>query len=233
MVKNITVFACESQPIVLEGLEKVLAAAEDVKFVGSTLALAEAVEPLRELRPDIVLADQAAGLKALFQFVASLREISPQTQAVLWVSELAESECFRALQLGARGILKKTLPVDALLECLRAVAGGGVWIENAVSNHAVNGLNRRSTPRFTPREREIVHLVARGLKNRQIADTLKITPGTVKVHLMHIFEKSGVKDRFELAIHSRRLMGTETETETAAAGAAAGVTGDGAITPRR
>ena len=62
---------------------------------------------------------------------------------------------------------------------------------------------------LTPREKDIVHHVCGGLKNKEIAEALAITPGTVKVHLMHIFEKTGVKDRFELAVQGRRLLGTE------------------------
>jgi DNA-binding NarL/FixJ family response regulator len=125
------------------------------------------------------------------------------------VNDLAEIDCFRALQLGARGILKKTLPVESVLECLRTVGQGNLWIENSLAEHAVGGPERRSSPRLTPREREIVHHVCAGLKNKEVAEALSITPGTVKVHLMHIFEKTGVKDRFELAVHGRRLLGIE------------------------
>ena len=70
-------------------------------------------------------------------------------------------------------------------------------------------MDRRSSPRLTPREKDIVHHVCGGLKNKEIAEALAITPGTVKVHLMHIFEKTGVKDRFELAVQGRRLLGTD------------------------
>ena len=82
-----------------------------------------------------------------------------------------------------------------------------MWIESSLSEHAVGALDRRSAPRLTPREKDIVHHVCGGLKNKEIAEALAITPGTVKVHLMHIFEKTGVKDRFELAVQGRRLLG--------------------------
>ena len=84
----------------------------------------------------------------------------------------------------------------------RAVGRGNIWIENSISNQVVGFLNRRNLPRLTPREYEIVALICRGMKNKQIADSLNITIGTVKVHLMHIFEKTGVKDRFELGLGS-------------------------------
>ena len=83
-------------------------------------------------------------------------------------------------------------------------------------------MDRRSSPRLTPREKEIVHHVCVGLKNKEIAEALSITSGTVKVHLMHIFEKTGVKDRFELAVHGRRMLGVDhahemSRVQTAAA----------------
>jgi len=159
---------------------------------------------LRRLQPNIILIGHAAGLKVVFQFISDVRNTSSSCQPILWVNDLAEIDCFRALQLGARGILKKTLPVESLVECLRAVGRGDVWIEGTLSDQVVGALDRRSAPRLTPREKEIVHHVCAGLKNKEIAEALRITAGTVKVHLMHIFEKTGVKDRFELAVHGRR-----------------------------
>ena len=114
-MNRLTVFACESQPIVLEGLAKVLADSDDLEFVGSALALSEALEALRERHPDVILIDQSAGLKVVFQFISDVKNTSARCQPVLWVNDLAEIDCFRALQLGARGILKKTLPIASVL----------------------------------------------------------------------------------------------------------------------
>jgi DNA-binding NarL/FixJ family response regulator len=167
------------------------------------------LELVRQHRPDLLLMDQHPGLKVVFQFLADVRNAAPNCHPILYVSEMAEMDCFRALQMGARGIVRKTLPVDSLGECLRSVSKGNVWIENAISNQVVGFLNRKQAPRLTPRERDIVRHVCAGLKNKEIAEALSITPGTVKVHLMHIFEKTGVKDRFELAVQGRKLLGTE------------------------
>lgn len=208
-MNRLTVFACESQPIVLEGLAKVLAACDDFEYIGGAASLQDALDALRKVQPHLILIGQTAGLKIVFQFISDVRSTSASCQPVLWVNDLAEIDCFRALQLGARGILKKTLPVEALVECLRSVGRGDVWIEGTLSDQVVGALDRRSAPRLTPREKEIVHHVCGGLKNKEIAEALHITAGTVKVHLMHIFEKTGVKDRFELAVHGRRMLGVE------------------------
>jgi two-component system nitrate/nitrite response regulator NarL len=212
---NHTVFACESQPIVVEGLSKVLAAHEDLDLVGSASSLSDSLEALRQTTPDIVLIDQSAGLKVVFQFISDVKNTSARSQPILWVNELAEIDCFRALQIGARGVLKKSLPVESIVDCLRSVARGNVWIENSMPDRGPGSLDRRSAPRLTPREKEIVHHVCAGLKNKEIAEALTITAGTVKVHLMHIFEKTGVKDRFELAVNGRRMLGIETPAEPA------------------
>lgn len=207
-MSHISVFACESQPIVLEGLAKVLAACEDLEYAGSASALGEAFAAVRQSQPDIVLLDHSAGLKAAFEFIADVKNAAGNCQPVLWVNDLADVDCFRALRCGARGILKKTLPVAALVECLRAVAAGNVWIEGS-AEQAADGSDRRSAPRLTPREKQIVQQICEGQKNKEIAQALSITAGTVKVHLMHIFEKTGVKDRFELAIQGRKLLGLD------------------------
>ena len=216
-MNRLTVFACESQPIVLEGLAKVLAACDDLDYVGGAAGLPDALDALRRQQPNIILIGQTAGLKVILQFISDVRNTSSTCQPVLWVNDLAEIDCFRALQLGARGILKKTLPVESLVECLRSVGRGDVWIEGSLSDQVVGALDRRSAPRLTPREKEIVHHVCGGLKNKEIAEALHITAGTVKVHLMHIFEKTGVRDRFDLAVHGRRMLVVEHAGEVARA----------------
>lgn len=191
----------------VEGLGKVLSETDDFRLTGSALSALEAIPRIVNEGPQVVLVDQTGGLRNAFRFLTEMKAAAPQVATVLWVADLAEIESFRALQLGAKGILKRTLPVTALLECLRAVASGSVWMENSISNQVVGFLNRRTAARLTPREREIVSHVVRGAKNKEIATALQITPGTVKVHLMHIFEKTGVKDRFELAMQGPRLLG--------------------------
>jgi DNA-binding NarL/FixJ family response regulator len=207
-VSQTTVFACESQPIVIEGLHKVLDGCEDFHLAGSAPTLTDALTAVKETQPDVLLVDHSAGLKIVLQFISDVKSTWSRCQPILWVHDLAEIDSFRALQFGARGILKKTLPTQALLDCLRAVARGDIWIEGS-AEPPMAGLDRRSSPRLTPREREIVQQICSGLKNKEIAQTLSITAGTVKVHLMHIFEKTGVKDRFELAMHGRRLLGLD------------------------
>jgi len=203
----IHVIVCETQPIVIEGLKKTLHEAKDLRLLCCESSPKALLERAVEESPKVCLIDKALGTSTVFQLISDLKTQAPNTEPVLWASEITEVESFRALQVGARGILKKTLPIQVLLDCIRTVAKGNIWIESSISNQFVGFINRRSTPRLTPREDEILNLVMRGMKNKQIADSLTITTGTVKVHLMHIFEKTGVKDRFELALYGRKLRG--------------------------
>jgi len=195
----------------------VLAGSEDFDYLGSTNALGDAFAAVRQSQPDIVLVDHSHGLKAVFEFITDTRSAVAKCQPVLWVHDLAEVDCFRALRCGARGILKKTLPVASLIDCLRTVARGDVWIEGA-PDAASEGSDKRSSPRLTPREKQIVQQICEGRKNKEIAQALSITAGTVKVHLMHIFEKTGVKDRFELAMQGRKFLDSETAGPSQTAG---------------
>lgn len=204
---SISVFACESQPIVIEGLQKVLSDCPDVALVGTVSKITDALDTISHARPEVALVDLSAGLAPAIRLVTGLRAASVPTQVVLWVVDLPEMEAFRALQMGVRGILKRTLPVTKLIECLREVGGGKIWMDE--SEHVADFIQRKEASRLTPREKEVVRLICRGMKNKQIAENLHITAGTVKVHLMHIFEKTGLKDRLALAVHGRELVGSE------------------------
>jgi len=214
-VALLSVFAYECQPLLREGLERVLERSGEFRLVGWATDPAVALARVHDLKPRLVVVGQTSsgegpGWRSLLQLLGEMRQVSPETQAVLSVRELLEADCYRALQMGVRGVFKTTLPVEDLVDCLRAVSVGDVWLKGA-GEAAGRERNARGKARLTPRERDVVHLVARGLKNREIAEQLEITAGTVKVHLMHVFEKTGVKDRFELSVRARTLLGEDGE----------------------
>ena len=212
-MKPTNLYVCESQPIVIAGLRAVLADAPDMQLVGHSFDPSEAQLAVGRLTPDVVLLGHSHVGRTL---LADLQRIATSTPTglVLWVTEFPDLDCLRALQMGAKGVIRKTAPVERLLECLRAVSEGQIWLEDTNAER-LRKQQRRTLPRMTPRERQIVELVCRGLKNKEIAAELTITPGTVKVHLMHIFEKAGVKDRFQLALQGRQILGFEAPAEDA------------------
>jgi two-component system, NarL family, nitrate/nitrite response regulator NarL len=212
-MEKVSVFACEAQPVVVEGLQRIFEAAEDLYLCGWAPGWVAARGAIITHQPLIVLLDNAAGYRQSMQYLAELASIAPRSAPVLWVSDLGETELIRSLQAGARGVIRRLEPVATLVACLRAVAAGGVWIEPELSG-AWDQHARRGHPALTTREREVVSLVLQGKKNREIGTELGITSGTVKVHLMHIFEKTAAKDRFELALQAPRILGVRQEQES-------------------
>ncbi len=213
-MNSFTIYVCENQPILVEGLRRIMESADDMALVGQASDLGIAIAELAAINVDILLLGQPFSAKSILPLLGQLRDADIQVPIVLWVGDLSEMDSFRALQMGAKGILRKTQPPDTLLECLRTVASGSVYVESAFRSPTNNLPRRNGVLRITPREREIVESVCRGMKNKEIAEALSITPGTVKVHLMHIFEKTGVRDRFQLALQGRQFL-SSTEDELA------------------
>ena len=130
----------------------------------------------------------------------------PMPRPVVWGVSMTEAEALRFLQAGARGILRKSTTPSNMINCFRTVLTGKNWMEDAVfREHPREDRHPRSE--LTPREQQVMELVEHGLKNREIARELGIRPGTVKIHLKHIFEKTGVRGRYGLALTGLRQKG--------------------------
>ena len=213
-VSSSTIYVCENQPVLVEGFRKVLENCNDLKIIGSASDLGVAVAELAGLQVDLFLVGQPFTSKSVLPMLGQAREADLRCSLVLWVGEISEMDCFRALQMGAKGIIRKTQSINDLIECLRTVAAGSVYLEHAFRSPMTSMPRRNGALRITRREREIIEFICRGLKNKEIAEALSITPGTVKVHLMHIFEKTGVKDRFQLALQGRQFL-SAVESEAA------------------
>ena len=211
-MNSYSVYVCEAQPIVLEGLRSVLASTDDFRLVGSSPRVVGAAGETGQLKPDIALLDHSGGWRDVQAFVSELQHRCPETKPVVWGVDLNPTDCYRAIQSGVRGIFRRDLPIVSLLDCLRVVVAGRVWFESGDEPSWADARRVQGNMRLTPRERDIVELVAQGLKNREIAAQLSITTGTVKVHLMHVFEKTGVSDRYELAVQARGLLDAPTRS---------------------
>jgi two-component system nitrate/nitrite response regulator NarL len=196
---------------VVEGLVRVFDACADIHLAGHSSDVATAINEIA-LRPvDVLLLGQPPTARSILPLLAQVRDAQVTARVVLWVGEMSEMDAFRALQMGARGVITRVQPIASLIDCVRTVARGAVWIDGASKTTVETAPRRGTALRLTRREREIIEYVCKGLKNREIAEALSITPGTVKVHLMHIFEKTGAKDRFQLALQGRQLLGTGVE----------------------
>jgi DNA-binding NarL/FixJ family response regulator len=126
----------------------------------------------------------------------------PSARIVLWVRNISTELAYQAMEHGVRGILRRTQATDTFPKCLRMVAEGGLWFEETLKT----SFTSMRTVSLTRRESQLVSLLSQGLKNKEIASTLFISEGTVKVYLSRLFHKLGVKDRFELALFGLKNM---------------------------
>jgi DNA-binding NarL/FixJ family response regulator len=202
------VLICDTQPVAVEGLRCLLETCDTLRFAGSVCSLEAASELIRTMAPAAVVLDKALGTKAIMDWLQESGTVGTAgtTAPVVWGVGITESEALRFLQAGARGILRRTAVPETMLECLLAVASGSTWMEDGIFETADNTLEPRRS-RLTAREHQIAELVEQGLRNRDIGRTLGIQTGTVKIHLKHIFEKTGVRGRYSLALTGLREKG--------------------------
>jgi two-component system nitrate/nitrite response regulator NarL len=189
------VLLCSDEPILAEGLARILASSEALNLVSYCPGIDGLKSQMELHQPDLLLVDLTAGIT--FGVLSGLHEVASHAKIVLWVHSISTELALQAMSLGVRGILRKTLPTETLLRCLTRVNEGELWFEKALTDSIMSA--RRYS--LTRREGQLVSLLSQGLKNKEIATALTISEGTVKVYLSRLFQKLGVKDRFELALY--------------------------------
>lgn len=201
------VLICDTQPVAIEGMRGLLEGSGDLRFAGGVRNIAAAFELARTIAPAAVVIDKGIGAAAVMDWLQHAPSVGCTGGTVYWGSGITEAEALRLLQAGARGIIRRTAEPETMLTCLRAVTNGNVWMEDGIFGETTT----MPQPRFsalTPREHEVAELVEQGLRNRDIARNLGIQTGTVKIHLKHIFGKTGVRGRYGLALTGLREKGT-------------------------
>ena len=205
-----TVSVCDTQPVTAEGIRTLLNDMSGLRFDQGTDSLARARDILRDSAPSVLMLDKAFGIQIVLEWLASIRsgtvDLTANTAIVIWGASITEAEALRFLQAGARGILRKTAEMSVILACLRTVASGRSWMEESVFGELGRG-ERYPRSELTAREQQVLELVEQGFKNKEIALDLGIRPGTVKIHLKHIFEKTGVRGRYGLALNGLKQRG--------------------------
>jgi two-component system, NarL family, nitrate/nitrite response regulator NarL len=188
------VYLYSDQPILAKGLEAVLIVTGRLQLESSYSGIPELVKRLQTDAPDILLLDLTP--EVTFGVLSDIKRVVQESKLVLWVNAISTELAFQAMGLGVRGILRKTLPVELQVKCLQKVHEGELWFEKALTDSFLAA----KRVALSQREGQLITLLSRGLKNKEIAFILQITEGTVKVYLSHLFQKVGVKDRFELAL---------------------------------
>jgi two-component system, NarL family, nitrate/nitrite response regulator NarL len=202
---------CETQPLTVHGLEHMLNSTEDLAFGSAHASPAEWMLSSGAEKTDVLIIDKGLGAKTVLDALSQLPAEHGPTRAtvpavVVWGMSITEAEALRFLQSGAKGIIRKSADINTVLACLRAVSVGRSWMQDSVFRES-SAVDAQLRTDLTPREHQVMELVEQGFKNREIAQELGIRPGTVKIHLKHIFEKTGVRGRHGLALNGLRQKG--------------------------
>jgi DNA-binding NarL/FixJ family response regulator len=178
------------------GLASVIATDPGLTIVGEAGTGARAIELYRSLRPDIVLMDLRLPDTSGAAVTDAIREEFPDAKVIVISSFAPDEEIYAAIAAGARAYVLKTIEAEELVEVIRVVASGRRHIPAEVAARLAARIPRSE---LTDRERRVLQLIVRGKRNREIADELGITEGTVKTHVGNILMKLGVTDRTEAA----------------------------------
>jgi len=190
----IRVLAADDHPLIRAGLVAFLATEPDLQVVAEAANGEEALEKYRELRPDIVLMDLSMPIMDGLSATRAILDEFPDARVIVLTTYDGDEDIHRALDAGATGYLLKDMVAADVLSVIRTVYGGRRGIP-----HAVAAKLAEHTPRIplTPRETEVLSLLAKGLSNAEIAARIGRTEGTVKVHIKNILQKLDASDRTE------------------------------------
>ncbi len=191
----IRLLVADDHPIVRDGIVGMLASAPDIEVVGEASDGAEAIARGRVLEPDVVLMDlrmpRTDGLTATREFV----RLGIPSRIVILTTFDSDADVLPAIEAGATGYLLKDAPRDDLLHAIRAAAAGEAVLAPSVASRLMGRLRTSEANALSPREVEVLALVADGATNRAVGARMHVSEATVKTHLMSIYAKLGVGDR--------------------------------------
>jgi two-component system, NarL family, response regulator LiaR len=205
---SIAVLIVDDHAVVREGLRTFLELQDGIEIVGEAADGAEAIREAERLRPDVVLIDL---LMPKLDGAAAMRELrrrQPATRAIVLTSFADDERLLPAIEAGASGYLLKHAEPQEVVRAIRAAHAGEALLDPSVAARLVEAIaqpaGEQPRERLTPREREVLALIARGMSNKLIARELGIAEKTVKTHVGHLLAKLGVTDRTQAALYAVR-----------------------------
>jgi DNA-binding NarL/FixJ family response regulator len=212
----IRVLVADDQRVVREGLLMILGLLDDVEVIGTASDGEEAIAMAANLHPDIVLMDLKMPRCDGVEATRTLREQQPDVKVVVLTTYADDVSVMEALRAGARGYLTKNASGEQIRQGLQQVLADGAVIDPAVQRHLIDAIGAGPPPApapplaeglpdgLTPREAEVLTLIASGLSNVEIARHLVVTEGTVKSHINHLLAKIGARDRAQAVTYAYR-----------------------------
>ncbi|MFE4665796.1 response regulator [Streptomyces sp. NPDC056716] len=206
---GVRVLVVDDQRLIREGIASLLRARPGVTVVGTAVDGRDAVAQALELRPDVVLMDVRMPELDGVEAAAVLRARAPECRVVMLTTFDDEEYVVQALRAGASGYLLKDLPADRLAQAVRLAHAGVTQLDSSVVGHLTAALPAAPEPPpavpLSPRETDILRLLARGHTNREIATRLHLSEGTVKNHVSRILGRLSLRDRTQAALRARDL----------------------------
>ncbi len=203
---KIRLVIADDHAVLRESLSALLATQGDFEVAGTAANGGEALELVQQHHPDVLVLDLLMPGGDGFEVLRTLDRAGSRVAAVVLTGSENQPDYVQVVRLGARGLVLKGDDPARLFAAIRSVAGGELAFSDEVAQSVLNAMvsedrtGTASMNRLSEREKQIAFLVARGLKNKAIAEELKISENTVKRHLQSIFNKTGARDRLELAV---------------------------------
>jgi DNA-binding NarL/FixJ family response regulator len=198
----IRILVVDDHPLFLEGIATVVAHETDMQLVGRASTARQGIEEFRRARPDVTLMDLRLPDMSGIGAVASIRAEFPDARVIMLTTFEGDVEIQRALAAGVRAYMLKSAPLEELVDVIRKVHGGRKHLPAQVAENLAEHFNGDD---LSDREIEVLRRMAEGDRNRDIGEQLSISEETVKVHIRHIMDKLGAKDRTQaVAIGLRR-----------------------------
>ena len=209
----IRILVADDQPLVRAGIVATVDAQADMEVVGEAADGIGAIESAGRLAPDVVLMDiRMPGIDGI-DATRAVREHDPDRRVLILTTFDADEHVYAALRAGACGFLVKDAPVEELVAAVRAAARGDAVLSPAITARVVAQLLTAPDPTppplpsgeiLTPREIELVRLVADGLSNLEIGERMHLSEPTIKTHMGHVLAKLGMRDRLQVAVWAHR-----------------------------
>ena len=191
----IRVLVADDHAVVRAGIVALLGDEPDIEVVGEAVDGVEAVELAAALTPDLVVMDVRMPRLTGDEATARILAETPGVRVLVLTTYESDASILAAIEAGASVYLLKAAPAEELLAGVRSVAAGEVALSPAIAAQLVARVRQPAPPALTPRETEVLRLVATGLTNKQIGERLHLGEATVKTHLLRTFDKLGVSDR--------------------------------------
>jgi DNA-binding NarL/FixJ family response regulator len=219
---SVRVLVVDDQRVVRDGLALLLRVSPDVDLVGTAENGQAALDRLDELAPDVVLMDLRMPVMDGVEATRRIRAGHPSVQVIVLTTYADDESVFAALRAGARGYLTKDADADEIVRAVRRVHAGEAMLDTSVQARLLDALGaaapasapasapaRPAEPAdlpddLTPREAEVLALIAEGLSNAEIAHRLVVSEATVKTHVNRLFAKTGVRDRAQAVRYAYR-----------------------------